>query len=98
MHVIADGLFHPHSLAVADFNRDGRVDIFVGEMGLGRRENPRLLIYLNNGDGSFTEHLVSKGIPTHEAKVADFGKKGKLSIVGKPYMPLTQVDLWENVS
>jgi hypothetical protein len=51
-----------------------------------------------NGDGSFTEHLVSKGIPTHEAKVADFGKKGKLSIVGKPYMPLTQVDLWENVS
>jgi len=98
MHVVADGLFHPHSLAAADFNKDGCMDIFVGEMGLGRRENPRLLIYLNNGDGSFAEHLVSKGIPTHEAKVADFGNTGKLSIVGKPYMPLTQVDLWENVS
>jgi hypothetical protein len=98
MHVIADGLFHPHSLAVADFNKDGKMDIFTGEMGLGRNRNSRLLIYLNNGDGSFTEHLVSKDIPTHEARVVDIGNKGKLSIVGKPYMPLKQVDLWENIS
>jgi len=98
MHVISESLFHPHSLAVADFNKDGKIDIFTGEMRLGRNRNPRLLIYLNNGDGSFTEHLVSRGIPTHEAKVADIGNTGKLSIVGKPYMPLKQVDLWENIT
>jgi len=98
MHVVSDGLFHPHSLAVADFNGDGKMDIFTGEMGLGRHRNPRLIIYLNNGDGTFTEHVVSKGTPTHEAKAADIGNTGKLSIVGKPYMPLKQVDLWENIT
>jgi len=40
-----------------------------------------------NGDGTFTEHVISKGTPTHEAKAADIGNTGKLSIVGKPYMP-----------
>lgn len=98
MHIIKDGLFNPHSLAVADFNGDGHVDIFVGEMGLRRHPNPRLLIYLNDGSGAFIERLIDSGNPTHEAKVADIGNTGALDIVGKPYKPKTQVDLWENVT
>lgn len=97
MHIITDGLFNPHSLAVADFNNDGHMDIFVGEMGLGRHLNPRLFIYLGNGDGSFDEQIIDRGNPTHEAKVADIGNTGALDIVGKPFKPKTQVDLWKNM-
>jgi len=52
---------------------------------------------LNDGNGSFTEFLVDSH-PTHEAKIADIGKTGRPSIVGKPYRALKQVDLWENIS
>jgi len=98
MHVIEDGLFNPHSLELADFNCDGHADIFVGEMGLGRNPNPpRLLIYVNDGNGAFEEFLVDAGRPTHEAKLIDVGKTGRPSIVGKPFHPGNQVDLWENV-
>jgi len=96
MHVIKDCLFNPHSLEVADFNGDGHADIFVGEMGLGRNPNPKLLIYLNDGDGAFEEALVDSGHPTHEAKLIDLGNAGRPSIVGKPFHPGNQVDLWEN--
>jgi len=96
IHILKDGLFNPHSLAVDDFDNDGHLDIFVGEMHLGRNPDPKLLIYLNDGDGSFTENVIDHGTGTHEAKVADIGKRGKPSIVGKPYRPKTQVDLWLN--
>ena len=98
MHVIDNNLFHPHSLGVADFNKDGHMDIFVGEMGLGRNLHPRLLIYLNEGNGSFTEFLLDSEHPTHEAKVADIGNTGAIDIVGKPFYPKNQVDLWENMT
>lgn len=98
MHIIKDSLFHPHSLEVADFNKDGHINIFVGEMGLGRNPHPRLLIYLNDGDGSFSEFLVDSENPTHEAKVADIGNTGSVDIIGKPFYPNNQVDLWENTT
>jgi len=98
MHLIKEDLFNPHSLAAGDFDRDGHTDIFVGEMGLGMNPNPRLLIYLNDGNGSFAEHLIDSGNPTHEAKAADIGNTGALDVIGKPYKPKTQVDLWENLS
>ena len=87
MHLIKDGLFNPHSLAVADFYKDGHRDVFAEEVGLGKHVNPRLLIYLGDGDGHFTEHIIDSGNPTHEAKVADIGNNGALDIVGKPYKP-----------
>ena len=97
-HLVRDDLFHPHSLALCDFNGDDWPDIFVAEMGLGKCPHPpRMIVYLNDGHGRFTEQIISEGIPTHEAKVGDIGAKGKLSIVGKSYHPENHVDLWENV-
>jgi len=98
-HVLRTDLFHAHSLAIADFNGNGHLDIFAAEMSLGRHPGvPRLLIYLNDGCGNFTETVIECPQGTHEAKVADIGNTGRPSIVGKPYTPHNQIDLWENVT
>jgi len=96
--VLCDDLFHPHSLEIADFDGDGLPDIFVGEMGLGKNPEPRLIIYLNRGGGDFEEVVIERGVPTHEAKVADLTGDGRPDIVGKPYDPERHIDAWFNES
>lgn len=94
--VLRDDLFHPHSLEIADFNRDGLPDIFVGEMGLGRNPDPKMILYVNQGDGRFEEVVFEQGVPTHEAKVGDLTGDGRPDIVGKPYEPERHIDVWFN--
>jgi hypothetical protein len=96
MRLLADNLFHPHSLELADMDGDGRLDIFVAEMGLGRNPEPKVLIYQNKGGGAFERFVVDGNCATHDAKVGDIGNSGRVSIVGKPYNPGRQVDLWLN--
>jgi len=95
-NLLREDLFCPHSLVVADFDGDGREDIYVAEMGLGKNDDPTHLVYRNEGDGTFTEHVVETGIPTHEATVADLTGNGRPDIVGKSYEPDHHVDVWYN--
>lgn len=92
--VLKDNLFHPHSLQIADFNKDGLKDIFVGEMGLGKNKNPRLIIFFNKGDLEF-EEVVIDNKPTHEAKVFDITGNRYPDIIGKPYFE-DRVEIWIN--
>ena len=94
--ILRDDFFHPHSLEIADFTGDGRPDIFVAEMGLGRNPEPKMMVYLNRGGGQFEGVVISRGIPTHEAKVADLTGNGRPDIVGKPYDPERHIDVWWN--
>jgi len=98
LHILRDDLFHPHSLEVADFTGDGHVDIFCGEMHLGKNPAPKLLVLLNDGAGNFREVVIDCPQGTHEAKLAYLGRSARPSIVGKPYLPYNQIDLWEIVS
>lgn len=97
-HTLRDDLYCPHSLQVADFEGNGRPDIYVAEMGLGENDDPQHLIFENLGDGTFEEHVVATGVETHEAKVVDMTGDGRLDIVGKSYEPDTHVDIWYNES
>ena len=96
--VLADGLFCPHSLQVADFTNNGLPDIYVAEMGLGENTNPRQFLYHNRGDGEFERELIFSGVPTHEAKAVDLNGDGQVDIVGKSYTPTHHVDVWYNES
>lgn len=94
--VLADDLFCPHSLEVADFTDDGHLDIFVGEMGLGENDRPTHYLFENRGDGTFEKHTLGGHPPTHEAKAADFTGNGRVDVVGKSYTPDHHVDIWRN--
>lgn len=93
---LREDLYHPHSIAIADFNGNGLPDIFIGEMGLGGKTDSRLFIYVNKGGGEFEEVLIEQGVPTHEAKVGDLTGNGLPDIVGKPYDPERHIDVWFN--
>lgn len=92
--IIRDGLFNPHSLQTADVTGNGIPDIYVGEMSLGETDTPEQLLFENHGNGQFTRHVVERGIPIHEGKLADMTGDGRLDIIGKSYGPDHHVDVW----
>ncbi len=95
--VLHDRLLEPHSLQVADFDGDGRPDVFVGEMGMPNGENdhpPAQRIYHNRG-GELVETIIDEGIGTHEAKLINID--GKLGIAGKPFRVLRATDRSDEV-
>lgn len=96
VHMLAEDLFHPHSLQLADFDGDGNVDMFVAEMGLGKNPRPRAMVFLNRGGARFEQIIVEVGVPTHEAKIGDLTGDGRPDIVGKPYTPQRHIDAWIN--
>ncbi|HEY6272858.1 MAG TPA: choice-of-anchor D domain-containing protein [Terriglobales bacterium] len=62
----------PYALAVADFNRDGKLDI----VSVGALSNS-LSVFLGNGDGTFEPSVSTAGFPADNGvAVADFNKDG----------------------
>ena len=68
------------SSSIADFNGDGRPDI-VALVAQGRQE---LLLFINNGDETFTRHLIDEHRPSfggNEVSAADFDGDGNVDIM-----------------
>jgi len=77
-----------HQAVGADFDRDGDVDLLVSPslLGKGRTEpRPRLLLYINDGAGGFTECAEKMGIvggpPQGAIVAADLNNDGYFDIV-----------------
>ncbi len=86
-HRIDDGLLDPHSLQLADLCGNGRLDLFIGEIGLAAatpERPPRLMVYENRGGGYDLRHVLDTGTGTHNAWLVDLYGRGTLDIVGRP--------------
>ncbi|HIQ23092.1 MAG TPA: VCBS repeat-containing protein [Planctomycetes bacterium] len=91
-------LVHGHTLAAADINADGHLDIFTAEMHTpGRGEQCTAWILYGHGDGRFTVQRLSVGIGNHDSRLGDVNGDGRLDIVTKPYTWDTpRIDVWLN--
>mgnify|MGYP000400551419 CR=1 FL=1 len=75
-----------HSLAVADFDNDGDMDIFSGGGPLSTNEIEMYIWENKNGDGSlWIEQPLFKGKMCHEAVAADVDGDGDIDICTKPW-------------
>ena len=75
------------SVAVGDYNNDGRPDMFVGNFGVSR-------LYRNNGDGTFTDIAEKAGVArkgwSTGASWGDYDGDGRLDLFVPGYV---QIDL-----
>jgi hypothetical protein len=96
--VLIEAVNNGHSLALLDFNRDGRLDVFNAEMRLdGGNPEAKTRLLLGDGKGGFKTLIVDQGYDLHESKIADLDGDGDFDILGKPYNWLTpRLDVWLN--
>jgi hypothetical protein len=83
-----------HSLAVADFNRNGKPDIFVAEMHTS--PSRRVTVFEQGASAEeWIEHVVSTS-GSHNAKVADLDGDGWLDLAGKNFTGDMRPRIWLN--
>src|SRR5207237_10583052 len=78
------------SVAVGDYNNDGRPDMFVGNFGVSR-------LYRNNGDGTFTDVAEKAGVArkgwSTGASWGDYDGDGRLDRFVPGYVQLDRNNL-----
>ncbi|MBC8468904.1 MAG: VCBS repeat-containing protein [Planctomycetes bacterium] len=87
-HIIADKAGQDyHSLALADFDNDGDLDVFSGGGPLTEKPPHKWFIWenLDGRGGSFKQHEILSGKRCHEAKAADVDRDGDIDICSKPW-------------
>ncbi|MHC4181569.1 MAG: FG-GAP repeat domain-containing protein [Planctomycetota bacterium] len=88
-HPIAANKGDLHTLAVADFDNDGDLDVFSGEGPLGNTgpgDKRRWFIWENLGRAAkWKEHMILEGPRCHEGVAADVDGDGDVDICSKPW-------------
>ena len=85
-----------HSLGVADFDGDGRLDVMAGEMHTSSTR--RVLVYRNLSRGDRWQRMVLATTGTHNARVGRLAPGALPAIVGKNYDGPKQVEIWQAVT
>jgi hypothetical protein len=94
-------LIHGHSLAIADVDCDGHLDIFAAEMAKwsdgAQPDNPKATawIFYGDGRGGFRRTVFQTGVGFHEARLADLDGDGRMDVLSKPYTwEAPRIDVW----
>lgn len=75
-----------HSICVADFDNDGDVDIFSGGGPLTVGEHVWFIWENADGKGqTWKEHIIQRGLRTHESVSGDVDGDGDIDILTKPW-------------
>jgi len=96
-HQITNEYSGVHSLQIADFNLNGRPDIFVAEMHTTDKKRVSIFENYDIASNIWKEHIIPR-TGSHNAKVGNLDGDGFPDIVGKNFQgsdvfPL-RVDLW----
>jgi FG-GAP-like repeat/FG-GAP repeat len=71
----------PFSLAIADFNRDGHLDLVVGAFTQGQGPATIAAIYSGNGDGTFSNPRIYSTGSARSIFVGDYNHDGNPDVV-----------------
>lgn len=102
-HIIVSSVNRMHGLALADFNKDGRLDIHTSLRHDRSGSNDRISIWINSGASNprFTEQVLANS-GSHFSKVGDIGGDGDIDIIGANWSSSAPngapIELWENLS
>jgi hypothetical protein len=101
--LIGGDIIHGHSLALADVNGDGHLDVAAAEMAKWTKgatpDHPdaKSWIFYGDGRGNFETTELTTGHGWHELKLGDFDGDGDIDVLNKPYTwEAPRVDLWLN--
>ena len=102
--LIRGDVVHGHSLALADVDGDGHLDVFAAEMAKWKEsasvpDNPdaRAWIFYGDGRGGFVTTEFARGRGFHETRLADLNGDGRVDVLQKPYTwSAPRIDIWLN--
>jgi FG-GAP-like repeat/Abnormal spindle-like microcephaly-assoc'd, ASPM-SPD-2-Hydin len=79
----------PEAIAVADFNRDGKLDLAINDS-----EGTGIAVMLGNGDGTFQDAVNYPVAFNNWVTAADFNGDGKLDLAVPNGFPLTSITVF----
>jgi hypothetical protein len=80
LHVLATDKEHLHTVAVADFDNDGDLEILAGQ-----NVGPSFIFENTDGRATFSERKIAVDTRAHDARVGDVDCDGDLDIAGAPW-------------
>ena len=94
-HTIETSLERCHTLQAADMDRDGDMDVVLGQMHISSDQEIMVMFNTNGQATSWTKQVVDTG-GLHNGVVADIGKDGDFDIYGANWTGNPPARLWVN--